>query len=87
MTEKEVSELFICLAFQYESALDALLAKGVIDQGLIDAMKDKFYGSLNEEKIRTSQKNQELSGNYTPIHEANDLQRYGIIDGIDKAIF
>lgn len=54
MTEKEISELYIRLVFQYESALDALLLKGVIDQGLIDATKDKFYGSLNEEKLRTS---------------------------------
>lgn len=27
MTEKEISELYIRLAFQYESAIDTLLAK------------------------------------------------------------
>ncbi len=54
MTEKEISELYTRLAFQYESAIDALLAKRLIDTDLATAAKEKFYDSLNEEKLRTS---------------------------------
>ncbi len=56
MTEKEISELYIRLAFQYESAIDTLLAKRLIDTDLATAAKEKFYDSLNEEKLRTSKK-------------------------------
>ncbi len=56
MTEKEISELFIRLAFQYESAIDTLLAKRLIDTDLATEAKEKFYDSLNEEKLQTSQK-------------------------------
>ena len=56
MTEEEISELYVRLAFQYESAVDALLAKGVIDTCLVAVVKEKFYNSLNEEKLRTSRK-------------------------------
>ena len=56
MTEEEISKLYIRLAFQYESAIDTLLAKGLIDTDLATAAKEKFYDSLNEEKVRTSQK-------------------------------
>ena len=30
MTEKEISELYVRLAFQYESAIDTLLTKGLM---------------------------------------------------------
>lgn len=56
MTEKEISELYIRLAFYYESAIEALLAKGLIDADLATTTKERFYDSLDEEKIRTSQK-------------------------------
>lgn len=56
MKEEEISELYAHLAFQYESAIDAPLVKGLIDADLATATKEKFYGSLNEEKLRTSKK-------------------------------
>ena len=56
MTEKEISELYIRLAFYYESAIEVLLAKGLIDADLAAATKERFYDSLDEEKICTSQK-------------------------------
>ncbi len=42
MTEKEISELYTRLAFQYESAIDTLLAKRLIDADLATAAKEKF---------------------------------------------
>jgi len=62
MTEKEISELYIRLAFQYESAIDTLLAKRLIDADLATAAKEKFYDSLNEEKLRTSLKISDYHG-------------------------
>lgn len=56
MTEKEVSELYIRLAFQYESAIDILLTKRLIDTELATATKEKFYNTLDEEKLRSSKK-------------------------------
>lgn len=49
MTEKEVSELYIRLAFQYESAISRLLDKKIIDQDLVDRHRKSFYDSLDEE--------------------------------------
>lgn len=43
MTKEEISKLYIRLAFQYESAIDTLLAKGLIDTDLATATKEKFY--------------------------------------------
>jgi len=40
MTEKEISELYVRLAFQYESAIDALFSKGLIDTELATAAKE-----------------------------------------------
>ena len=62
MTEKEISELYTRLAFQYESAIDTLLAKRLIDADLATATKEKFYDSLNEEKLRTSLKTSDYHG-------------------------
>ena len=56
MTEKEISELYIRLAFQYESAIDTLLTKELIDTDTATVAKEKFYNSLDEEKLRTSKK-------------------------------
>ena len=56
MTEKEVGELYTRLAFQYESSIDSLLARQSIDTDLATTSREKFYDSLNEEKLRTSKK-------------------------------
>ena len=56
MTEKEVGELYIRLAFQYESAISRLLDKKIIDQDLVDRHRKSFYDSLDEEKLRAAQK-------------------------------
>ncbi len=56
MTEEEISKLYIRIAFQYESALDRLVDKGLVDKGFADKYKETFYNSLDEEKLRTSQK-------------------------------
>ena len=56
MTEKEISELYTRLAFQYESAIDILLAKRLIDTELATAAKKKKYNTLDEEKLRSSKK-------------------------------
>lgn len=61
MTEEDVSKLYTRVAFQYESAIDTLLAKGLIDSDLADAVKEKFYDSLDEEKTTDIPKNQGLS--------------------------
>ena len=54
MTEEEIGELYTRLAFQYESSIEVLLAKGLIDTDLAAATKKKFYDSLNEERLRAS---------------------------------
>lgn len=56
MTLDEISKLYIRIAFQYESALDQLVGKGWVDKDLADRSRKTFYDSLNEEKLRTSQK-------------------------------
>ena len=56
MTEEEISNLYIRIAFQYESAIGQLLDKKIIDQDLVDRHRKAFYDSLDEEKLRTSQK-------------------------------
>ena len=56
MNENELHERYIRLAFQYESAIDALLARGLVDEEAADAAKERFYDTLNEEKLRTTQK-------------------------------
>ena len=42
--------------FQYESALNQLIDKGLVDKDLADKSRNAFYESLDEEKLRTSQK-------------------------------
>jgi len=56
MTEEEISKLYIHIAFQYKSALDQLVVKGLVDKGFANKYKETFYSSLDEEKLRTSQK-------------------------------
>ena len=56
MTTEEISDLYIRIAFQYESALNQLVDKGLMDKDLADKSRQAFYNSLNEEKLRTAQK-------------------------------
>lgn len=56
MTSEEISNLYICIAFQYESALNQLVDKGLVDKDLAGTAKKTFYNLLDEEKLRTSQK-------------------------------
>ena len=56
MISEEIGELYIRIAFQYESALDQLIGKGLIDKDFADKHKKAFYDSLDEEKLRTTQK-------------------------------
>ena len=60
MTEKEVDELYIRLAFQYESTIGRLLDKKIIDQDLVDRHRKSFYDSLDEEKTPGSSKDWRL---------------------------
>ncbi len=56
MNENELHERYIRLAFQYESAIDALQTRGLVDMEAASAAKERFYDTLNEEKLRTTQK-------------------------------
>ena len=56
MTEEEISELYTHLAFQYESSIDSLLVRQIIDSDVAATSREKFYDSLNEEKSRTTNK-------------------------------
>ena len=56
MNENELCERYIRLAFQYESAIDALLTKGLIDMEAASAAKERFYDTLNEERLLATQK-------------------------------
>ena len=56
MSENELHERYIRLAFQYESAMDALLTRGLVDEEAASAAKERFYDTLNEEKLWTTQK-------------------------------
>jgi len=55
MTVEETKDLYIRIAFQYESTIGQLLDKRIIDKGFADEHKKTFYNSLDEEKLRTSQ--------------------------------
>ena len=56
MNDNELRERYIRLAFQYVSAIDALLTKGLVDVEAASAAKERFYDTLNEEKLRATQK-------------------------------
>jgi len=56
MNENELREHYIRLAFQYESAIDALLTRGLVDMEAAGAAKERFYDTLNEERLRATQK-------------------------------
>ena len=58
MNEKEIRECYIRLAFQYESTIDALLSKGLIDMEAAVAAKERlnflrFQEQSNEHFIFT----------------------------------
>jgi len=56
MTPEEISTLYIRIAFQYESALDQLIDKGLVDKDLANKSRQTFYDTLDEEKLQISQK-------------------------------
>ena len=56
MTPEEMSDLYIRVAFHYESTVDRLLGKGLLDKDFVDYHRKTFYDSLDGEKLRTSQK-------------------------------
>ena len=56
MTPEEMSDLYIRIAFHYESTIDRLTEKGLLDQDFVDSHRKTFYDSLDEEKLRASQK-------------------------------
>ncbi len=68
MNENELRERYIRLAFQYESAIDALLTKGLIDMEAASAAKERFYDTLNEERLLAT-KNQGLSRIHQSVYE------------------
>ena len=52
---KYAADLYIRIAFHYESTVDRLLGKGLLDKDSVDYHRKTFYDSLDEEKLRTSQ--------------------------------
>ena len=56
MTPEEMSDLYIRIAFYYESTIDRLVGKGLLDKDFVDSHRKTFYDSLDEEKLRASQK-------------------------------
>ena len=76
MTEKEIGELYARLAFQYESSIDSLLARRIIDIDIATTSRETFYDSLNEEKLRTSKKirdYREAMGLYMRLMTCKDM--------------
>ena len=56
MTPEEMSDLYIRIAFHYESTIDRLVGKGLLDKDFVDGHRKTFYDSLDEEKLRASQR-------------------------------
>ena len=56
MTSEEMNDLYIRVAFHYESTVDRLLGKGLLNKDFAEYHRKTFYDSLNEEKLRTFQK-------------------------------
>ena len=56
MTTEEISNLYIRITFQYESALEQLVDKGLLDKDFADKSRQTFYSALDEEKLQTTQK-------------------------------
>ncbi len=51
--EEKTSNLYSRIAFQYEAMLDMLTTKGLIDADFASENREKFYDTLNEEKLQT----------------------------------
>lgn len=64
MTEEEISEFYMRLAFQYEFAIDASLAKRLIDTDLAAVAKEKFYDSLNAKNFGHPKKSETIMKRY-----------------------
>ena len=56
MTEKKSVSFTHVWRFRGESSIDSLLARRIIDTDLATTSREKFYDSLNKEKLRTSKK-------------------------------
>ena len=56
MTPEEMNDLYIRIAFHYESTIDRLAGKGLLDKDFVDNHKKAFYDSLNEEKLQAFQR-------------------------------
>ena len=56
MTPEEMNDLYIRIAFHYESAIDQLVGKGLLDKDFADTHRKTFYDSLDKEKLRTTQR-------------------------------
>lgn len=50
MTEKELSELYVRLALQFDSVLGTLVSKNLVFPDFVPGIRKDFYDSLNEEK-------------------------------------
>ena len=70
MTEEEIGNLYIRIAFQYESAIGRLFDKKIIDQDLVDRHRKAFYDSLDEEKYGHLKKIETILKSYAAICEA-----------------
>lgn len=55
MTPEEMSDLYIRIAFHYESIIDRLAGNGLLDKDFVDNHRKTFYDSLNEEKLKALQ--------------------------------
>ena len=71
MNKNELHERYICLAFQYESAIDALLTKGLVDMEAASVAKERFYDTLNEERLLATQKIKDYRTTATCICPSN----------------
>lgn len=63
MTEKELSELYMRIALQFDSVLGTLVSKNLVFPDFVPGIRKDFYDSLNEEKS----KDFERISNYTEI--------------------
>ena len=63
MTEKELSELYMRIALQFDSVLGTLVSKNLVFPDFVPGIRKDLYDSLNEEKS----KDFERISNYTEI--------------------
>lgn len=53
---EEMNDLYIHVAFHYESTIDRLIGNGLLDKDFVDTHRKIFYDSLDEEKLRAAQR-------------------------------